>query len=171
MGLIDGVIATRAGWLARREVVEVKFDPQVIAYADLVAKAKAGKCTAPVFARSDEQARAAGKVVGKNAVRNDDAIRYEDKDTRYYLRKTPLRYVPMLEAQAVRANALFAAGQDNNARLGRAATVLSPAQLELLDLVQKYPKAGWQDAVGQPFAAAWKNAAKVRRELTDKKKK
>jgi hypothetical protein len=167
---LDGVVATRAGWLARREVVEVTFDPKVLPYADLVRKAKAAGCTAPVFARSDAQLHTARTIVGEKAVRNGGEIRHEAKDTKFRLRKTPLRHVPMLEILAVRANAALGGRGAKGSPADRAAAVLAPSQRALLALVRKHPEAGWPDAVGRDFDAAWAEGRKVSRKLEGAKK-
>jgi len=52
LGALDGVLATRIGFLQRHEVVEVEFDPERLAYERLVREAQKMSCARRVFARS-----------------------------------------------------------------------------------------------------------------------
>ena len=49
LGELDGIQATRAGFLEGREVVEVTFDPDVIGYEELLQRARDGGCSDAVF--------------------------------------------------------------------------------------------------------------------------
>ena len=97
---VEGVVAVRPGWIDRVEVVEVHFDPQRIAYEDLVKRADEAKCTVRVFTRDDAQQETAQRLVAERAVRSDASVRTDDD--KYYLSRTPLRFVPMTPLQAAR---------------------------------------------------------------------
>jgi copper chaperone CopZ len=109
LGALDGVISTRIGMLAKKEVVEVTFDPAVVEYKKVVEKAKELDCTHAVFARTDAQAKTAKEVVAeKLVVRSDTAI---DADTQqqYHLAHHPrYHYLPLTAAQATKVNAALA---------------------------------------------------------------
>jgi hypothetical protein len=169
LGLIDGVVSTKSGWLARREVVEVAFDPRTLDYGDLVGKAEKARCVSPVFTRDDGQHAIAKRLVGKDAVRNDDPVR-ADKDTKFYLKKNLLRFVPLTGPQASRINGhLGVIGGKKG--LEAATALLSPRQLELYASIREHPRAGWKSAVGRAFPEAWSEAEAIRRGLTEKRPK
>jgi hypothetical protein len=67
LGDIGGVVASQAGWLEGREVVELRFDPSVVSYRELLGAAPA--CSDAVYTHSDEQQRVAELIFGKNANR------------------------------------------------------------------------------------------------------
>jgi len=169
LGLIDGVVTTKSGWLARREVVEVAFDPRTIEYGDLVRKAGKANCVSPVFTRDDAQHAIAKRLVGKDAVRNDDPVR-ADKDTKFYLKKNLLRFVPLTGPQASRINGhLGVTGGDKG--LEAATALLSPRQRKLYACVREHPRAGWKSAVGRAFHEAWRDAEAIRRGLEETRPK
>ncbi len=108
LGRIDGVVSTEAGWLDGKEVVELVYDPARVDYAKLVTEARGVKCCSKVYARTDAQLEAANGVI--DASRTDEAIKLaKDSDRKYYLTKSPLRYLPMTPAQATKVNAALAA--------------------------------------------------------------
>ncbi|MCZ6816368.1 MAG: VPGUxxT family thioredoxin-like (seleno)protein, type 2 [Planctomycetota bacterium] len=161
LGRIPGVVGTLPGFLDKMEVVEVEFDPRVVDYRTLVRRARSVQCASRVFTRSDDQQKTAAEMVGRLAVRSDDAIR-PDKEPKYYLSKSPMRFVPMTGLQACRVNA--AVGAKGDAR-----SFLSPRQVQLLALIQEYPKAGWSDATGRKdLVAAWTRAAAIAQKLRHK---
>ncbi len=152
LGLINGVVATRAGWIDRTEVVEATFDPAVVSYDAVLRKAVELDCDRPVFARNRKQIETAGRLGCEKAVLNRDPIRH-DNDTKYYLQKTPYRFVPMTELQAALLNAQpTAAG---------AASILSPGQLGLAETIEANQDAGWRETIGEKLIPAWTNAMEV----------
>ena len=98
------MLATTAGWVGEVEVVEVEFDPRAVSYEMLLAHAIDRDCAVRVFTRSDEHQALASAAVAERAVRTEDPIRVVE-DQKYYLSRTPLRYVPMTATQATRINA------------------------------------------------------------------
>lgn len=150
-GLVEGVLSTRAAWLEKHEVVEVEFDPEVVKYADLLKHAREHDCATVVYTRSDDQQKEAEAAVGKKALRSDKAVT-PDKEPKYYVGKTHLKFVPMTEMQAMRVcGYLGKQRKDWN-------TLLSPSQLKLLEAVKAKPDAGWKDAIGKPLLEAWQAA-------------
>jgi len=125
LGGQEGVLATRAGWLAGLEIVEVRFDPRRVAYAELVRVAKTFDCTERVFATTEVQLKVARELVGDRAKLNrtlpTDA---KASDQKYYLRRSSLNLASLTPLQATRVNAALA-------NHGDAAAFLSPRQLEL----------------------------------------
>ena len=143
---MDGVVATLPGFLDGREVVDVTFDPKVLSYDDLVMRAARADCVKPIFTRNDEQKRALLKFGGlendARAEHNEDEIR-PDKEPKYYLSRTNLRFVPMTPLQAARVNATVRAGDP--------AGYLAPSQIDLLRRIEAAPEAGWKSMIGVDF--------------------
>ncbi len=113
LGGLDGVVDTRVGWLHGREVVEVHYLPERIAYETLLERAVAFDCADRVFAHSDAQLTVARKKLGDRAVRTDESARdAKISDRKWHLQRSPLRWLPLTAAQAARVNADLGAGRD-----------------------------------------------------------
>lgn len=128
IGSIDGVIATRSGWLSGLEVVTVVYQPGVVDYSTLVTTAKSFECASWVFAHDEEQLKTARKLVGAQAVPFPDNEKTRDakaSDQKYYLANTPLIALPLTECQATKLNAAVKSKKDVDA-------FLSPRQRELM---------------------------------------
>ncbi len=152
MGLVEGVVSTRVGWLAGGEVVEVEFDPEVVSYEALLAEATRRGCAERVFPRTDQQELAAREVAGDAVLRTAEAIRPDD-DTKYYLKRTPLRHLPLTPLQAARAN--------GHVQGGLPPGLLSPSQEELLRKIEAAPDAGWPESLDLELLEAWAAARAV----------
>jgi hypothetical protein len=144
LGAIPGVTRTRAGFLAAREVVEVEFDPGAMSSGDLAARA--------------------ASELGADRVREGSG-RAEDaplSDRKYYLRRSPLRHVPMTATQAARVNAALAAGAD-------AGAFLSPRQRDFAREIEGALRARADALEGlEPPESPWRwpsYEAEVRRRL------
>ena len=151
MGLLDGVLETKPGWIGKMEVVEVTFDPQTTSIAELAKRADSCECALKVFTRTDNQQEAAHKLLGERAVRSDEATRVDDD--KYYTSRTPLANLPMTPLQATRVNERVGAKKDP-------ADLLAPSQLRLWAQLTKEPALGWPKAIGVDFRKAWDAAAK-----------
>ena len=113
LGALPGVVSTEAGWLEGREVVQVHFDPKVTSYAELLRRARAGRCAEAVFVREParlEAARAAWGDRARSSAKRPRAAR--DSDQKRYLRATPLAKLDLTPLQQTRVNAALANGQD-----------------------------------------------------------
>jgi len=131
LGALPGVTATRAGWLERKEVVEVWYDEDQVSYEELVKTAKQMKCASTVFAHDQGQLGVARKLVGKNAVLTKQPAKDAKlSDRLYHLRKSLWNAVPATRIQRVRMNSALAKRQDP-------LQFLSPFQREVARLVQK----------------------------------
>ncbi|MFQ5411846.1 MAG: VPGUxxT family thioredoxin-like (seleno)protein, type 2 [Phycisphaerae bacterium] len=156
LGGVSGVIATMPGFLDKKEVVEVEFDPNTVDYRALISKAKALDCASQIFARDADQQTIAKGVIGVEAIRTDAPIQ-PDKQPKYYLSKTKYRHIPMTPLQAARVNGAIGRKQSPDA-------YLSPGQLRLLRSIRKHPEAKWPDAVGAPdLIRAWSAVERVAR--------
>jgi len=138
LGRLPGVLATRIGMLRRQEVVDVKFDPTVIAFADLLAKAEELQCARTVFARSDGQQAAARQRGGLTVVRTDEPTDTSTTQQYHLARHKAYHLLPLTALQATKVNAALAAGEDPD-------PWLSPSQLEMKQRIDaqisKQPKA------------------------------
>lgn len=161
LGAIEGVYSTMPGFLDDLEIVELEYDPTVIGYDKLLSTALRQDCASKVFARSAAQKQAAEKLVNQNVKRTDDAIRV-DKQPKYYLSNTPFKHVPMTELQACRVNS--ALGEKHDGRV-----YLSKRQIELLQVVEQHPQAGWPVAIGaSDLVRAWRAAQTIADSLSAK---
>lgn len=147
LGNLDGVISTQPGFMGGREVVTLEFNPEVIAFEDILSKAQTSHCADYVYAENEEQKMAAKKVVSDNKVTSTSKFRL-DKEPKYYLSKTHYQYVPMTDLQATKANVLVGKRQSPNA-------VLSPKQVELANFIAKNQNLGWKNAINVDFKKAW----------------
>lgn len=121
LGALDGVLATRPGFLLGNEVVEVEFDPRTIPFPRLLAEARRLECARRAFAHDPKDAAAAGDGAALAPQRAGDA---PESDRKRALAASPLRLLPLTEAQAARVNAALARG-------GAADEFLSPRQRRL----------------------------------------
>lgn len=139
-GQLDGVVSTQPGFLNGHEVVEVEYNPKKLPFDKLVQKAQQHDMAGRVYTRNENQRRIAEKRVGRNASISNKEIRI-DREPKYYLSRTPLRFIPMTELQAARVNAAVGSRKDFS-------DYLSPRQLNLLSVIQQHPKAGWKNMIG-----------------------
>ena len=154
LGNVPGIVGTMPGFVDKTEVVQVEFNPRQLTFATLLEKARGMKCADTVYTHGQEQQKAAAKLVGEQAEPLNQSVR-PDKDPKYYLAQSPLKFVPMTELQAMRINAELGAKKDG---LGW----LSPRQKELLVAIQKSPDAGWPVALGaEDIVVAWDQAQKI----------
>jgi hypothetical protein len=120
---IDGVVSTRPGFNAGREVVDVRYDPDRISFSALLRAAANAGAASGYVARDAEEARLARHVLRDVAV-SGAPTRYSKGDDKYQMKDTPWASVPMSAAQATRVNRALARGLDP-------APYLSPRQVEL----------------------------------------
>lgn len=152
LGEIAGVMQTRPGFVGGMEVVEVEFDPRTVTFEMLVGQARTRNCATRIFARTDGQFRKlqtlakSGDLPEAAFARSDEPIR-PDKEPKYYLSKSPLRFVPMTEAQACGCNTALAFGLQPEA-------FLSPRQIALGEEAKRNPPARGS-AIGEDIRKAW----------------
>lgn len=136
LGRIPGVVATDAGWIGSKEVVNVTFNPSIVKYEALLKTAKSMQCASTVFTHNEQQLAVAKRYVGEDAVEIPPAnqqrpVRYSEQ--KYHLRRTALRYLPMTPIQLAKVNSALILRQDY-------ARFLSPRQIELAKKIQQVAK-------------------------------
>ena len=126
LGRLDGVVTTRPVWIDGREGVEVVYDRERVALPALVQAAEEARCADRVYvpsARLDTARDAASSEVRELSTRPKAAKASDDK---HALRRSPLRFLPMTDAQATKVNAALHQGEEWR-------TSLSPRQVELAE--------------------------------------
>lgn len=129
IGKIPGVFKTAAGFMNGREVVQVVYDPALLAEEELISSANSSRCADQVYTDDKNIMRTAKKIIGKNNVAKTSKLRY-DKDQKYYLKNSKYANIPMTEYQRMKANSLIGSGQNPT-------DILSPRQLQLSKKKQK----------------------------------
>lgn len=115
-------MSTRSAWIGRREVVEVRFRPEVLPFERLLDAAIARSCDQQVYTTTETQEAIAKARVGDRAQRFDGALRdAEASDQLYYLGRSRLRHLPLTPMQARQVNAALGTS-------GTAEHLLSPRQ-------------------------------------------
>ena len=135
IGGIPGVLDTHSAWLGDKEVVQVRFDPQVVDYRTLLQESRKVECASHVFATTDEQLEIARELVGNQVTRlTDEHVYREVRDTeqKYHLRQTLYRHLPLTVLQSTRLNAYVR--QKKSAATIR--DLLSPHQVQILDQIK-----------------------------------
>lgn len=150
LGSLDGVVSTQPGFMGGREVVTVEFNPEIVAFEDILTTAQNSHCADYVYAENEAQKTKAKKLVNDNKVVATSKFRL-DKEPKYFLSKTHYQYVPMTDLQATKANALIGKRQLPDA-------VLSPRQVELASFIAKNKRMDWTSAINVPFEKAWETA-------------
>ncbi|MFT7462723.1 MAG: hypothetical protein ACI9EF_001065 [Pseudohongiellaceae bacterium] len=139
-GGLSGVAQTRAGWLDGREVVEVLYNPEQLSLTALLQAGLADSCANKVWVSDAGQlATAKGIMTSDIAVvlGGADDITKDAKvsDRKFYLGRSPARWLPLTPLQATRINAQLesAAGQSLADALG---DLLSPKQVAWLARIE-----------------------------------
>ena len=145
---INGVISTNPGFMGGHEVVEVKFNPDIISYGELLSKAKSNRVASHVFTTNSNQKQVAKEIVGNKSVSSKEGFR-PDSRPKYYMSGTMYKYVPMTGTQIARVNAALGSMQSPNA-------FLSPRQLEIYNYIQEQPDLAWTNIIrNSDLISAW----------------
>ncbi len=118
-GSIPGVIETTSGFQGGKEVVKVQFDPRKTSKTAL-----------------EEQTQPKGiETCSKN-----DGFK-TDREPKYYLSKSPYKFIPMTSLQSCLANSMVGRNESPDA-------LLSPRQLAMLQTIKAQPTKKWEDMIG-----------------------
>jgi hypothetical protein len=152
LGGLEGVVATRSGFMQGSEVVEVEFDTARTGFAQLLREARKLRCADRVFPRNEEQRRLAHRILGPERVGTLGEFT-PDHNIKYYLSRTSYRYLPMTDYQQVLVNRLIYLREDP-------ARVLSPRQRAMAARLQGLPRAKLSSRVATGhFGADWKEVS------------
>ncbi|MCA9295100.1 MAG: hypothetical protein KC983_01260, partial [Phycisphaerales bacterium] len=107
-----GVRATLAGWRDQKEVVDIRFDPKVVTYAEIIRAARGVDCARTAYVYSSEQA-ASAQAAGHDdiAVAEGRTKPAQASDQKHTLRATAIRYVPLTPGQQTKINAALHRGE------------------------------------------------------------
>jgi hypothetical protein len=125
------VRSTRVGWLAGREVVDVRFDPRVLALGALLERAREWSCAERVWVANSAALEPARVLLGERVeLLREEPGPAKESDELYYLGRSPLRFLPLSPLQAQHVNAALGAGTDP-------LVVLSPRQARLAERIER----------------------------------
>lgn len=154
-GQLEGVTATRPGFMHGREVVEVTYNPEFITAVELAQHGVKQGVASSFYAADGDQRKEVQTALRGVSVDEPGSFR-EDCTPKYYLAQTALAYLPMTPTQKSRINALVG-------KRGAYMALLSPQQKELLAFIQAHPKLDWKATNGSvEFVQSWKQALMVR---------
>lgn len=162
LGSIDGVISTEPGFMGGREVVKVEFNPESVSFKQLLSLAIKNNVARHVYTDSSTQKKIAEDILGSESVSDNGNFR-PDSQPKYYMSKTPYRFIPMTPLQASKVNSAigFKSSPDK---------FLSERQLMLLNFVKANPDKNRKSQIeNKDFIAAWNQAfSQVETRLTKK---
>ena len=144
---IPGVISTEAGFMDGREVVKVHYDENDIRLSELIEQADQVKCADAIYLEEDYDIAQVRKNSEGKTVKRKTAFR-ADKEVKYYLTKSPYKYVPMIGIQQSKVNT--ALGENKNPN-----EYLSPRQLVLFNNIEKVKKEQLRNCVNSKFETHW----------------
>ncbi len=132
LGSIDGVHATKAGFMDGKEVVKVSYDPEVIGLNRLTKLAVDMNCGKNIYLHDAKHIEEIKETAENSAVKQATKFR-ADTQPKYYIYNTHYKFLPMLPNQANKINTLLR----NNKNVEH---LLSPSQIDLANTIKKNPK-------------------------------
>ena len=144
LGALDGVVATKSGYMNGTEVVKVKYDASKVSEEILISYASKKQCADAVYTNDKREEKAAQKY--KIMTRAEGKFR-ADGEPKYYIYNTDYKYIPMTSLQALKVNTAISKQISPD-------EFLSPRQLELLELIKngKFIK---KNVIDQDFSTSW----------------
>lgn len=112
LGAMPGVVASRTGFVAGREVVEVTYDPRVVSYDQLVRAARTSGAATGAITRTAQEQTSAKAIFGARSLETGERLRPSTKDDKKQLQGTPWAKLKLTPAQASRVNAAVGRGED-----------------------------------------------------------
>jgi hypothetical protein len=149
---LEGVISTRAGFVTRQKVVEVIYDRGRLSFGSVIHYALKHRIGDIIYYQTNDE-RISALIEIKRVKESPEVTEFLgiiqlDKDSKRALRKSPLRFVPLTDLQATRANRLAHLN-----RFDEAMHLLSPRQ-EMI-FMQAREKNSFKDVVDVPILPAW----------------
>jgi hypothetical protein len=152
---LEGVMSTRAGFLTGQIIVEVIYDAGRISFSSIIHYALKRKVGDIIYYQTNDERIAAlmeiQRVKESSKVTEFLGTIQLDKDPKRALRKSPLRFVPLTDLQATRANRLAHLN-----RFDEAMHLLSPRQgLIFMQARNTTAQKSFKDVVDVPILPAW----------------
>jgi hypothetical protein len=158
LGGLDGVLQTEAGCFEGQRVIRVAYDSKSLSYGKLLQFALSQKVGNVIYYQSQDE-RVAIQMETSRMYEKPEAVKLDEQarfcpihDSKSALRKTEMRYVPLTDLQAMRANRLIHMGSFN-----KATHLLSPRQgVILMKCYNKVSERSATEVVHVPIKKAWK---------------
>jgi hypothetical protein len=148
---LEGVISTRAGFVTRQKVVEVIYDWGRLCFGSVIHYALQRKIGDIIYYQTNDERIAA--LIEIERVKESSKVTeflgniQLDNDSKRALRRSPLRFFPLTELQATRANRLVHLGRSNEVM-----HLLSPRQglkISLKDVIDVQILPAWMSLCDQ----------------------
>ncbi|MBK7232302.1 MAG: thioredoxin family protein [Saprospiraceae bacterium] len=143
-GALVGVMATRAGFMAGAEVVEVQFDPSKISLEKLIENGQAFGQANKIFLPTNQ------KIFMNSIIVKPISEFKADTESKYYIYNSLYRFLPMTRLQSSRTNSLLGNLQCPD-------QILSPRQIHLLEKIKQNPSKYKHHCIEQDIQEAWRN--------------
>ncbi len=159
--VLYGVLAVKAGQIEHQKVVQVTYDSSRLCYCNLVRHALKRNVADVIYSQNHEE-RMGARMEAVGAEANPTIVEYPGSmqpshDPKHYLRRTMLRFVPLTDLQAMRANHLV-----HNGVFNEAMRLLSPRQgFILMQVIRNGNRRHLRETVDVPIACAWKSVSSV----------
>ncbi|MFT4535132.1 MAG: hypothetical protein ACJA1A_000985 [Saprospiraceae bacterium] len=149
-GALDGVVATKAGFMNGTEVVKVQYDASKVSAEGLISFASTQKCADAVYTNDKREEKAAQKY--KIETKREGKFN-ADGEPKYYIYKSDYRFLPMTSLQALKVNTALSKQISPN-------EFLSLRQLEVLKLIIT-GNLKMKDVIDKNFSASWHSILKL----------
>jgi len=162
---LGGVLSTRTGYLGNQQVIRVTYDSTRLCFDDLVRFALQRKFANTIFYKTADEKTGATVELEEMDDQETQLVSLDRTpikphlDPKHFLRTTMLRFVPLTDLQATRANRLVSRGVFNEAM-----QLLSPRQgMILMQSMQNASQGKGQknEFVDVPITKAWKQLSSV----------
>ena len=138
-GKLDGVVATKAGFMGGSEVVEVEYCPRQISLKTLINEGKQNSCADRIFSERESDLKIDQRALSTFRT---------DKENKYYIYNSQYKTVPMTSLQATRINSLLAQGK-------AVESLLSPRQIQIFHSAKNK---NLKNYIGEEIVKVWDEA-------------
>jgi len=144
LGSIDGVTATKAGYMNGTEVVKVNYDASRLSEEELITFANKQRCADAVYTDDKREEKAAQK----HSITTKGEGKFRPyKQPKYYTYNSDYKYIPMTDLQAIKVNSALSKGESP-------VRYLSPRQLALVPLIEN-GKVAKRNTIDKDFQKEW----------------
>ncbi len=138
-GKLDGVVATKAGFMGGSEVVEVEYCPRQISLKTLINEGKQNSCADRIFSERESDLKIDQRALSTFRT---------DKENKYFIYNSQYKSVPMTSLQATRINSLLAQGKAIE-------SLLSPRQIQIFHSAKNKNSKNY---IGEEIVKVWDEA-------------